>query len=452
MDCQKLITSDVKGGRFRRLRPKVREDGIVVVGSRAERWMEMSYDNAEVILLPYEHRFTRLYAEHIHRKGHHGVATTVAKIRTRFWVPKVHNMVKSIKYKCETCKKLDTKPNQQAMGQLPQERLKPSPPWYNTAIDLFGPFRIRDEVKKRTTGKCYGVLFNCMSTRAIHVDLAPDYSSEKFLLVLRRFVALRGYPTKLYSDNRPQLVAANQELQKMTRNWNWKDLREFRLTEGFQWDFATADAPWQNGISESLIKAIKKAIRIAIGQSIMTFSELQTVCFEAANLVNKRPIGRHPTSPDEGSYLCPNDIILGRSTSRVPSRPFHESVNPRHRFEFVQNIVKAFWNKWTRDFFPSLLIQQKWHTSQRNVRVSDIVLIQDSNQIRGNWKLGRAVKACEGKDGKVRKVEIQYKNPKPNEPVKSCAGRGCVTVERRVQRLVVIVPVEDVKPPDDKSN
>ena len=56
-----------------------------------------------------------------------------------------------------------------------------------------------------------------------------------------------------------------------------------------------------------------------IDDKVMTFSELQTVCFEAANLVNERPIGRHPTLPDDESYLCPNDLLLGRYTSRVPS-------------------------------------------------------------------------------------------------------------------------------------
>ncbi|KAL9953949.1 hypothetical protein ACROYT_G041431 [Oculina patagonica] len=192
----------------------------------------------------------------------------------------------------------------------------------------------------------------------------------------------------------------------------------------------------------ALIKSIKRAITLAIGENVLTFSELQTIYFEAANLVNERPIGRHPTTTDDGAYLCPNDLLLGRSTPRVPSGPFRESANPRHRFEFVQNIVNGFWKRWTRDFFPSLLVRQKWHTSHRNVKVGDIVLIQDSNQIRGNWKLGRVTKAHESKDGKVRKVEVQYKNPKPNEPVRTYAGRGFVTVERPVQLLVIVVPVD----------
>ena len=66
-----------------------------------------------------------------------------------------------------------------------------------------------------------------------------------------------------------------------------------------EWKFLPADAPWQNGTSEALVKSVKKAITVAVGKKVMT-SELQTVCYEAANLVNERPIGRHPTSPEDG--------------------------------------------------------------------------------------------------------------------------------------------------------
>ena len=127
----------------------------------------------------------------------------------------------------------------------------------------------------------------------------------------------------------------------------------------------------------------------------MTFSELQTVCFEVANLVNERPIGRHPTSPDDGTYLCPNDLLIGRATSRVPSGPSREPSNPRQRFEFVQNVVNYFWKKWTRDYYSSLLIQPKLHTARRNLREGDVVLIQDANQIRGQWKLGVVITSKE---------------------------------------------------------
>lgn len=75
----------------------------------------------------------------------------------------------------------------------------------------------------------YGVIFNCLSTRAVHVDLAADYSTDKFLMVLRRFVSIRGYPSKLYSDNGPQLVAANEELTNIVKGWNQEELQQFSV-------------------------------------------------------------------------------------------------------------------------------------------------------------------------------------------------------------------------------
>ena len=160
----------------------------------------------------------------------------------------------------------------------------------------------------------------------------------------------------------------------------------------------------QNGVSETLVKSVKRAITVTISDHVMTFSELQTVCFEAANLENERQIGRHPTSPDDGTYLCPKDLLLEKATSRVPSGPFRETSDFPRIFEFVQSIVSYFWEKWTRDCLPSLLIQTKWHTAQRNLREGDVVLIQDANQIRGRLKLGTVLKAFSGGDGRVRKV------------------------------------------------
>ncbi|VDI03965.1 Hypothetical predicted protein [Mytilus galloprovincialis] len=95
-----------------------------------------------------------------------------------------------------------------------------------------------------------------------------------------------------------------------------------------EWEFTkAADAPWENGCSEALIKSVKKSLSLAIGQSIMTFSELQTVLLEVANILNERPIGTSTSDPNEGTYLCPNDLILGRASSNVPVGHWDESDN-----------------------------------------------------------------------------------------------------------------------------
>lgn len=43
--------------------------------------------------------------------------------------------------------------NEQVMGKLPIERLKPAPEWVDTALDLFGLFKIKDELKKANNWK-----------------------------------------------------------------------------------------------------------------------------------------------------------------------------------------------------------------------------------------------------------------------------------------------------------
>jgi len=97
-------------------------------------------------------------------------------------------------------------------------------------------------------------LYLTVQASAVHVDLAADYSTEKFLMVLRRVASIRGFPSKPYSDNGPQLVAANEELKNVVQGWNQEELKEFGVMEGFKCDFAPADALWQNRESEALVK------------------------------------------------------------------------------------------------------------------------------------------------------------------------------------------------------
>jgi len=72
-------------------------------------------------------------------------------------------------------------------------------------------------------------------------------------MVLRRFVSIRDYPWKLYSDNGSQLVAANEELKKVVKDLDSKPLQQFGVTKGLKWISSSADAPLHNGVSEALV-------------------------------------------------------------------------------------------------------------------------------------------------------------------------------------------------------
>ena len=114
-----------------------------------------------------------------------GVSADVAKVRAVFWILGIERMIKSIRYKCIPCRKMYGKLMSQVMAPLPVDRLKPAPPWYSSAVDIFGPLSIKGEVNKRSSGKGYGVIFTCLLTRAVYVDIATDYSTDAFLLVFK---------------------------------------------------------------------------------------------------------------------------------------------------------------------------------------------------------------------------------------------------------------------------
>lgn len=231
-------------------------------------------------------------------------------------------------------------------------------------------------------------------------------------------------------DNGTNFVGAARELREMVQGWDIKKLREFCAEKGMFWQFITPVAPHQNGCAEALVRSCKYALKKAIGELVLTPFELYTVLLEIVNLVNQRPIGRIPNDPDDGSYLCPNDILLGRSSSNTPQGPFKPTKNPKNRVEFIQRIVDTFWKRWTNDVFPSLMLRKKWSTSRRDVRVNDIVMTVEENAVRGKWTIGRITSVHPGADSKVRNVTL-----------KTPAG----SYRRPITKLAVIYPAEGYK-------
>ena len=425
-DAQKDLHNRIKKGELTTLSPFTDSEGVIRVGGRADK-ATLSYESKHPALLPYASWISLLITRQSHSSGHNGVATTAAKVRRNYWIIRRHDLAKSVKHKCVFCKEIQPKAEVQVMADLPELQLAPhTPPFHFTSCDYFGPYKVK--IGRNKTTKHHGIIFTCLNTRAVHLELAVDCATMDFLQVLRRFFATRGYPKCMLSDNGTQLVGAVAELRKMVKGLDAKKLREFSAEKGMEWRFITPGAPQQNGCAEALVKSVKIALKKAIGDSTLTPFELYTCLLEVANLVNQRPIGRIPNDPDDGVYICPNDILLGRASPQVPQGPFSETKNPRKRVEFVQKIVDSFWRRWTRDVFPSLFPRKKWNTTTRDVRVNDVVMVADDNAVRGKWTIGRVTKVYPGKDKRVRNVTVLT------------SGRE---YSRPITKIAVIHPAED---------
>ena len=282
-EAQRSLQENFRNGKYKRLGVTMKDNGLLSTSGRAQKWMEITYDHQELILLPHDHWFTRLWAEHIHsnyehmgsgasRKFHLGISSTVAKIRSPFCV---NNLLQGTR-----CKIDNQRVKTQNMGKLLVEQLKPNAAWSNKSLNFFRPFRVKGEVKKRARGKTNRMFFTCLACRAVYLELAPNYSTKRYLLALRRFVS------KLYSDPDTQLTAAEKELKSLLEDLYRKTLKKFGAEKDMEWNIMPAHAPCQNRCAEAMVKGVKKAIKGAIGEKVLSYSELQTVFSEAANLVN----------------------------------------------------------------------------------------------------------------------------------------------------------------------
>ena len=97
---------------------------------------------------------------------------------------------------------------------------------------MFGPFHIKE---RRTTLKCYGVLFTCLVSRAVHIEMTKTMVTDSFILALRRFIARRGNASSIRCDNRSNFVGAERELAKSSEEMDHRKIKHFMLNQKTDW-------------------------------------------------------------------------------------------------------------------------------------------------------------------------------------------------------------------------
>ena len=162
---------------------------------------ELELQSMYPVILPRDDKSTNLIVIDCHeRVGHLGVKSTLAEVRSRFWVPKGRQYVKKLLSKCFQCIRDRSKPyNRPPEASLPEFRVKDAPPFTNVGIDFAGPLFYK--TKSGDMDKCYIALYTCCTSRAVHLDLVTDLTGQTFLKTFRRFAARLGTPTLLNTDN-----------------------------------------------------------------------------------------------------------------------------------------------------------------------------------------------------------------------------------------------------------
>ena len=373
-----------KSWKLYRLDPFVDTNGVLRVGGRLRR-ASLEFGERHPVLIPNKNHVADLTTRHYHGQVHHqGRQITHGAIRQAgFWLVGGHNTVTRELSKCVTCKTLRGTAMEQRMADLPADRMEVAPPFTNVDFDVFGPWKIRSRKTRggAANSKRWGLVFTCLSSRAVHIELLESMDASSFICALRRFFAFRGPVSILRCDRGSNFVGAKSELGDALREMDQRKVKGYVTNHGCEWIWNPPHASHFGGAWEHQIGTIRRvldAMFAELGSHQLTHELLVTLMAEVTAVVNARPISALPTDVDEPQPLSPSMLLTMkiRPLGPPPGNFVPPDVYARRRWRRVQYLADQFWIRWRREYLQSMQTRTKWQGTRSNLRAGDVVLVR----------------------------------------------------------------------------
>ena len=413
-DNQALFFSDSSfENRKRNLMVDVDENGLYRSMGRLGN-ASLSFNTKFPMLLNNNHYLTELIVKDSHsRVLHNGFKHTLAEVRKNYWIIRGRNYIKKILRKCVICNKVNSRSySYPGTSNLPKSRIDGGIPFNYIGVDYFGPlyykaitqplFYVTTTNERKQMLKCYVILYTCTTTRGILLDLVKDGNTKTLINSLRTFIARRGCPKGVISDNAKVFSA--------------DETQTFCSSKGISWDFNLSKAPWQGGFWERLIALCKRCLKKVVGRRKLTFDELKVIIFEIESILNNRPLCYVYDDIDDIA-LTPNSLLFGRTleqtnlVSNGEQTPMNYDITTDgflSKYKHLEKVINEFWDIWRRDYLLELRQLQKINKSKgAKPKVNDIVIIYEENIPRQLWKLGRIVEIYKSNDGRERGAKVK---------------------------------------------
>ncbi|GFS70336.1 integrase catalytic domain-containing protein [Trichonephila clavipes] len=360
------------------------------------------------IILPGECLFTQRLIEYYHRQNcHAGTQILLGILRERFWIVRSRRVVRKIVRSCIRCKRYKCKsPNSEPVS-LPGDRVNDAAVFEVVGVDLAGPLYVKGGQKS------WIVLFTCATYRAVHLELTSSLSTDAFLLSLRRFIARRGRPRVIYSDNGTNFRRAHGELSGI----DWEKVLKLATAQRIIWKFNPPTAAWWGGWWERLVRVLKELLRRTLGNAILTTEELQTVLCDCESVINSRPLTYLSENSDDLVPLSPAMFLVENRNLDVLDIDYRDTVNLRKRVRYRQKLLNDLRHRFRKEYLGLLIQNKNKKGPLSEVRLGEIVLIGDDIKKRMHWPLSKVIPLIPGKDGKIRTVELKTRTGTMLRPI-----------------------------------
>lgn len=298
----------------------------------------------------------------------------------------------------------------QRMAALPAYRVQRQRAFQHVGLDYAGPISVKtSKGRGHHAHKAYIALFVCLTTKAVHLELVSDYSTPTFLAAFKRFIARRGLPSLVVSDNGTNFHGAYSELSRdMQAVLRDPQIAAALARDQVEWRFIPPGSPHFGGIWEAGVKSVKYHLRRIVGNHKLSAEEFSTLLCQVEACLNSRPIAGFSSNPDDLSYLTAGHFLIGAPLLALPEPSVLDfKENRLTHWKLIRSFIERFWKVWSRDYLHSLQKRYKWRHESVSIKCGDIVLIKNENLPPAKWELGRILQTHPGKDGLVRVCTVK---------------------------------------------
>ncbi|XP_037048500.1 uncharacterized protein LOC119082957 [Bradysia coprophila] len=387
--------------------PFLDADKILRMKERIDGARELSMDTKRPIALPKNGRITELLLTEYHSKFfHQNHETVVNEVRQKFYIPRLREVLKRIRKNCQSCKIKKAHPIPPQMADLPQARLATRfIPFSFVGIDFFGPIYV--SVGRRRE-KRWGVLFTCLTIRAVHIEIASGLDTNSCILCIQTFVADRGPVVEFHSDWGTNFKGSNNELQEEIKKIDFERLQTEFTSTYTKWIFNPPASPHMGGSWERLIRSVKSSINEIMPTRTPKEDMLRNLMKQVQNVINSRPLTFIPLDVEEDEALTPNHFIrLSSNGLKPPCEIELDGAYLRRSWKESQRLTELFWKRFIREYLPSITRRTKWHQKVAPLKVGDLVLIVDENNPRNTYPKAKIIQTVVGSNNQVRRAKVE---------------------------------------------
>ncbi|UYV69064.1 hypothetical protein LAZ67_6002223, partial [Cordylochernes scorpioides] len=356
-------------------------------------WIQKGRQLGSLCDEPYHFLVSLLIRWNHETHGHAGLQTLLGILRENYWILRSRKTVKKIINQCIRCKRFTATPATVESTSLPEDRVRDAAVFEIVGVDLTGHLILKNKKK------AWIVIFTCAVYRGVHLELVTSLSMEAFLQAFRRFIARRGRPLIVYSDNGTNFKGMANALKKI----DFSRLKCDPTLKNITWKFIPPGAPWWGGW--------------ILGQTSLGYEELSTVMYDVESLMNTRPLTYLTEESEDLAPLTPSLFLHEVREVGVPDLDLIDNQTLSRKYQYIKRVREDLRERFRIEYFGFLRQETRRLKTTIPFKVGDMVLIGQESLKRLHWPLARIIQLYPGKDGLVRVAKVKTSSGDKIRPI-----------------------------------